>query len=102
MSFKLQLDVDNATVGELSALLSAARAAGVRDGDALHLGHLPQLQGRELGVRRTTAPYHRHHARGRCDRLQQPHRLHQRAAYLGRGVQGAVLRRRSGLAWIMS
>ena len=37
MSFKLQLDVDNATVGELSALLSAARAAGVRDGDALHL-----------------------------------------------------------------
>ncbi|MCZ9295718.1 hypothetical protein [Corynebacterium yonathiae] len=37
MSFRLQLDVDNATVGELSALLSAARAAGVRDGDALHL-----------------------------------------------------------------
>ena len=37
MSFKLQLDVDNATVSELSALLSAARAAGVRDGDALHL-----------------------------------------------------------------
>ena len=37
MSFKLQLDVDTATVGELSALLSAARAAGVRDGDALHL-----------------------------------------------------------------
>ena len=33
MSFKLQLDVDTATVGELSALL----AAGVRDGDALHL-----------------------------------------------------------------
>ena len=26
MSFKLQLDVDNATVSELSALLSAARA----------------------------------------------------------------------------
>lgn len=37
MSFRLQLDVDNATVGELSALLSAARAAGVRDDDALHL-----------------------------------------------------------------
>ena len=37
MSFKLQLDVDTATVGELSALLSAARAAGVRDGDTLHL-----------------------------------------------------------------
>ena len=37
MSFKLQLDVDNATVSELSALLSAARAAGVRDGDALRL-----------------------------------------------------------------
>ena len=36
MSFKLQLDVDNATVGELSALLSAARAAGGRDGDALN------------------------------------------------------------------
>ena len=37
MSFKLQLDVDNATVGELSALLSAARAAGVREGDSFDL-----------------------------------------------------------------
>ena len=37
MSFKLQLDVENATVGELSALLSAARAAGVREGDSLDL-----------------------------------------------------------------
>ena len=34
MSFKLQLDVDNATVSELSALLSAARAAGVRTPNA--------------------------------------------------------------------
>ena len=37
MSFQLQLDVDSATVGELAALLSAARAAGVRDDDALEL-----------------------------------------------------------------
>ncbi|MCG7234197.1 hypothetical protein MHX62_07935 [Corynebacterium sp. ACRQM] len=37
MSFQLQLDVDSATVGELAALLSAARAAGVRDDDVLEL-----------------------------------------------------------------
>ncbi len=37
MSFQLQLDVDSATVGELAALLSAARAAGVRDDDVLKL-----------------------------------------------------------------
>ncbi|MER0091531.1 hypothetical protein [Corynebacterium sp. KPL2838] len=37
MSFQLQLDVDSATVGELAALLSAPRAAGVRDDDALEL-----------------------------------------------------------------
>jgi len=37
MSFKLQLDVENVTVGELSALLSAAHAAGVREGDSLNL-----------------------------------------------------------------
>ncbi|WP_237801014.1 hypothetical protein [Corynebacterium accolens] len=37
MSFQLQLDVGSATVGELAALLSAARAAGVRDDDALEL-----------------------------------------------------------------
>ncbi len=31
------------------------------DRDALHLGHLPQLQGRELGVHGAAAADHRHH-----------------------------------------
>lgn len=37
MSFQLQLEMDSATVGELAALLSAARAAGVRDDDVLEI-----------------------------------------------------------------
>ncbi|MBK4137552.1 hypothetical protein GWO52_03585 [Corynebacterium macginleyi] len=37
MSFQLQLEMGSATVGELAALLSAARAAGVRDDDVLEI-----------------------------------------------------------------
>lgn len=75
MSFQLQLDVDSATVGELAALLSAARAAGVRDDDALELdgttltiavsapadGRVPRR-----AERRCAAARRRLRARGRC------------------------------------
>ena len=79
MSFKLQLDVDNATVGELSALLSAARAAGVRDGDALHLEGTtlpievsPPREEKPVTPRPESAPHNSRQAPrswGRADRI---------------------------------